>query len=289
MKMTNQNGKEIQVIEKNDLPEFMTTIDEAKARYNLLKKFVKFVMTENSDYGVIPGTDKPTLLKPGAEKLNNIYGFYSESEIIEKIEDWDKPFFNYIAKAILYNKRTGIKEAEGIGSCNSMESKFRYRWIFESELTQQQKDDKENLKTKVIFSKKKNRSFKLFRVLNDDLYSQVNTFQKMADKRAFVAATLKATRTSDMFTQDMEDIREFVSHDEPGEDNKKNEKDDIKSALKTINGLRETINMSKEDLAKIVKKQFNETDPFKLTMNQLEDLKDYLETELHNKFDESQK
>ncbi len=151
------NEEKTAIIEKKEYPEFIVSVEEAKIRYNMLKRFVKYVMKENSDYGIIPGTDKPTLLKPGAEKLNNIYGFYSESEIIEKTEEWDKPFFNYIAKAILYNKRTGIKESEGIGSCNSMESKYRYRWVFESELSEQQKDDEDNLKTKEIFSKKKNR------------------------------------------------------------------------------------------------------------------------------------
>src|SRR5688572_15251827 len=29
---------------------------------------------EGEDYGVIPGTKKPTLLKPGAEKICNVYG-----------------------------------------------------------------------------------------------------------------------------------------------------------------------------------------------------------------------
>ena len=275
-------NEEITITERKEYPEFITSIEEAKTRYNMLKRFVKYVMKEGSDYGVIPGTDKPTLLKPGAEKLDNIYGFYSESEIIDKIEDWDKPFFNYTSKVILYNKRTGMKEAEGIGSCNSMESKYRFRWIFESDLTDEQKQDKDNLKTKKFFSKKHNREFKTFRVPNDDIYTLVNTLQKMADKRAFVAATLKATRTSDMFTQDMEDIKEY----EPIVKESKKNGDDIKKALKTINELRETIGMEKKELAKIVEEQFKETDPFKLNMEQLEDLKDYLETELHKQFDE---
>ena len=33
------------------------------------------VMVKGQDYGVIPGTAKPTLLKPGAEKLAEYYGY----------------------------------------------------------------------------------------------------------------------------------------------------------------------------------------------------------------------
>jgi hypothetical protein len=241
-------------------------------------------MKEGSDYGVIPGTDKPTLLKPGAEKLNNIYGLYSEVEIIEKIEEWDKPFFNYIVKATIYSKRTGIKEAEGIGSCNSMESKYRYRWVFESEIPEEQKEGKDSLKSKIIHSNKKNRDYKMFRIANDDIFSLVNTFQKMASKRAYIDATLKATRTSEMFTQDLEDIKDYTPVPKEQDGGEK----DIKEMLKTINNLRETIGMEKEELAKIVKEKYKKTDPFKLTHAQLEDLAGYLEEELHKRIDDFQ-
>ncbi len=279
----NDENVSVQVVEKREMPEFMTSIEDAKNRYSLLKKFVKFVMKEGSDYGVIPGTDKPTLLKPGAEKLNNIYGFYSEVEIIEKIEEWDKPFFNYIVKATIYSKRTGVKEAEGIGSCNSMESKYRYRWVFESELTEEQKQDKESIKTKIIHSNKKNRDYKMFRIDNEDIYSLVNTFQKMASKRAYIDATLKATRTSEMFTQDLEDIKDYEPKTASKTEGKENE---IKDMLKGINNIRETLGMEKEELAKIVKEKFKKTDPFDLTKKQIEELGDILNEKLGEKIDD---
>ncbi len=43
-------------------------------------------------------------------------------------------------------------------------------------------------------------------IKNPDIADQTNTILKMAQKRAFVAATLIATNTSDYFTQDMEDF-----------------------------------------------------------------------------------
>ena len=45
----------------------------------------------------------------------------------------------------------------------------------------------------------------LYRIPNPDAADVVNTIQKMAQKRALVAATLIATSASEFFTQDMED------------------------------------------------------------------------------------
>ena len=47
------------------------TIEAAVERYNTVTEFVSRVLRRNVDYGVIPGTDKSTLLKPGAEKSNS--------------------------------------------------------------------------------------------------------------------------------------------------------------------------------------------------------------------------
>jgi hypothetical protein len=45
----------------------------------------------------------------------------------------------------------------------------------------------------------------LYRIPNPDVADAVNTVQKMAQKRALVAATLIATSASEFFTQDLED------------------------------------------------------------------------------------
>ena len=46
----------------------------------------------------------------------------------------------------------------------------------------------------------------LYRIPNPEVADLVNTIQKMAQKRAVVAATLIATSASEFFTQDVEDI-----------------------------------------------------------------------------------
>lgn len=159
--LSNDNNNENEIV-----PEFAVSIEQAKNRINMLRNFVKEMMAPNIDYGVIPNCNKPSLFKAGAEKLCDIFGFSKEVEILNRVEDWEKGLFHYEVKAILINKRTGLVEAEGIGSCNNRERKYR----------------------------------------NQDGYSIINTILKMAKKRALIDAVLSATRSSDIFTQDMEDI-----------------------------------------------------------------------------------
>jgi hypothetical protein len=106
------------------------------------------------------------LLKPGAEKLCDIFGFSKQLEVLNRIEDWYIGLFHYEIKIILINKKTGLVEAEGIGCCNSKEKKFR----------------------------------------NQDSFTIINTLLKMAKKRALIDAVLSATRSSGIFTQDIEDM-----------------------------------------------------------------------------------
>lgn len=116
---------------------FMPLLDMemAVARHNFMVEITKKLMVESTDYGVIPGTDKPTLLKPGAEKLCTLFGLSPEFILEEIIEDWSgkehggEPLFYYRYKARL--TKNGIIIGEGIGSCNSWESKYRYRWLSE--------------------------------------------------------------------------------------------------------------------------------------------------------------
>jgi len=148
-------------------PDFAVSLEEANRRSEMLKQFVREHMVEGEDYGVIPGASpKPTLFKPGAEKLNAIFGFAPVVEVTERAEDWDAGFVAYEIKVTLLNKRTGGVEAEGIGSCNSRERRYK----------------------------------------NQDAANVANTLLKMAKKRALIDATLSATRASGMFTQDLEDM-----------------------------------------------------------------------------------
>jgi hypothetical protein len=148
------------------LPDFAISIAQAKERIALLQNFVKEMMQPNIDYGLIPGCQKPSLYKSGAEKLCDVYGFSKQLEVTNRIEDWEHGIFAYEVKMILISKRTGQIEAEGIGSCNSRERKYK----------------------------------------NQDGFTLCNTILKMAKKRALIDAVLSATRSSGIFTQDVVDM-----------------------------------------------------------------------------------
>lgn len=201
-----ERASEVPVSVPQDLvPAFAISLADAKERIRQLQEFVASQMVKDVDYGVINGTERPALLKPGAEKLTMMYGFTVEMDVTQRVENWDKGFFHYEVQCTLRNKRNGIIEAMGFGSCNSMEARYRYRWVWPNEVPDSV--NKANLPKKK-FKGKKGQELVKYRMVNDDPYTLVNTFLKMAEKRAHVDAILKATRSSGLFTQDEDIIRD---------------------------------------------------------------------------------
>lgn len=187
------------------LPSKDVFIQSIKA-INEFQQLVHANMIAGSDFGVIPGTGgKPTLLKPGAEKIAKLLGLADSYEILDRQEDWTKGFFRYIVKCRLTSVSHGVVISEGMGECNSMESKYRWRWIGDRDLPAGTDI------SKLVSQTRKSRSggqWTVYRFENDDIYSQVNTILKMAKKRALVDAALSAGRLSEVFTQDVEDLAE---------------------------------------------------------------------------------
>ncbi|WP_203642909.1 exodeoxyribonuclease X C-terminal domain-containing protein [Levilactobacillus andaensis] len=85
-------------------------------------------LNSGQDFGVIPGTGKPTLLKPGAEKIQMLMGVTSEYEVTNKIEDYEKGFFAYTIRCTL--SKGGTKITEGLGSANTKEKRYRNQDVF---------------------------------------------------------------------------------------------------------------------------------------------------------------
>jgi hypothetical protein len=181
------------------------TADEARARLEELQRFVKSVMVEGVDFGVIPGTgDKPALYQPGAQKLCEIYGLSIDFEDRPGcVEDYEHGLFVYKKRCVLRSKRDGAFVAAGVGSCNSREEKYGARWVFEREVPPH--FDLSTLRSRERVSKKNGRPFVMYQIPNEKIYDQVNTLEKMACKRALVMAAIAATRSAGLFTQDVED------------------------------------------------------------------------------------
>jgi len=142
-------------------------------------------------------------LKPGAEKIAKLLNCYDDYEEIDSVERWDDkdPFFQYKFKCTFRDIATSLKISSGVGSCNSKEARYRYRWIPEWDLTEAQKAMKDEVPKKQRGKKK----YWFYRFENDDIFSIVNTIMKQASKRSLIAAALSAGRLSNIFSQDLED------------------------------------------------------------------------------------
>ena len=215
------------------------TVKQFSEREHMLRE-LKALLVENIDYGKIPGTgDKPVLLKPGAEKICAFFG-YSPHYTSEVIEDWDghiygEPLFYYKYTCTLSKDRTPV--GEGQGSCNSWETKYRYRTSKRvcpncgvPALIEGKQWTPSDPKQWVCFEKKGGCKAKFAiddarvtgqqtgQVKNPDFADTINTIQKMGQKRAMVAAVLSATGASQYFTQDIEDLAPEPSREEAPRD-----------------------------------------------------------------------
>lgn len=183
------------------LPAFPTKsqINEYKAFLDNYNSFVDKMLNEEVDYGIIPGVEKPSLFKPGAEKLEKLF-FYRHKKIqVEKIIEPD--FIKYSYRTEIYSK-AGELVATCEGTCNSHEKKYRWRVIPEWEAS-------EKIKATVEPEARKAKSGKVYnwyKVENTEVADLENTIMKMAQKRSYVGAILEATNSSGRFTQDVEDM-----------------------------------------------------------------------------------
>jgi hypothetical protein len=197
------------IIEASISPQEMNLkLAEMKTKMQLMQKFFKEVMIKDQDYGVIPGTEKPTLLKPGAEKLCELYGYASVVKQVEEEKNIETGFYRARVTVALVHRRTGAVIAEGVGEANTMESRYRYRWVPEWKLPAGV--DKNALYYEERTSKG-GKSYRMYRLENSDPWTLWNTVLKMAKKRGHIDATLSATRSSGIFTQDLEDMEEWVA------------------------------------------------------------------------------
>ncbi|QSQ14018.1 hypothetical protein [Myxococcus landrumensis] len=200
----------------------------------VLAEYVAKHMVKGQDFGVIPGTDKPTLLKPGAEKLTDLFRCTPKFSLVKEFskEDWEAGFFKYTFRCRLMQRDTEAVLAEGFGSANSRESRYRWRSAkrvcpecSKSDALNKSKppregyycwDKKGGCGAQFAANDKRITEQVLGRVENIDIADLDNTILKMAKKRALVDGAIALARCSDMFTQDVEDLMDMATEgDEP--------------------------------------------------------------------------
>lgn len=188
-----------------------------------INQVMKEIMEEGEHYGVIEGTDKPTLFKPGAEKLNRSFHFRPDYEELEVVVSNELVY--YRIRCTLTNYLNGVVIGTGIGSANSREEKWRYTNVATGDPVPKEywaaREKGDTAKMKEIMGedgapKKKGKAWFIARRMeNVNAYDKDNTICKMSQKRAMVAATLSACAASDIFTQDIEDWEVPPKDDKP--------------------------------------------------------------------------
>jgi len=170
----------------------------ALSRYREMMTFAKTILEEGVDYGPpFEGSKKKTLLQPGMDKLIAHARLRPKFTVLPtSVIDFETPFFNYEVRCELYFGDQCV--GEGIGSCNSYESKYRYRWVSERDLEGPQYS---HLRKEELVQKRVKWGV-LYRVENMDVADQSNTILKMASKRAKGHAVQTAFGLSSEFTHD---------------------------------------------------------------------------------------
>lgn len=202
-----------QITSITDLKPAMNAVERYGELYSTAKKLLKEGI--DRDYAKIPGTQKKTLLQAGAQKLNAAYGIYPEYEVLpSSIRDHETPFYHFDVLCRLYHQ--GVQLGSGIGSANSKESRYRYRWVKAEDIKNSPEFEHLNIKN---LKKRTNKWGTQFRVENDDIHDLVNTIVKIAKKRSYVDATLSTLGISGEFTQDMEEYQDSAPPPRPAPKN----------------------------------------------------------------------
>lgn len=188
----------LSIIDTVEIDNIANTMAKIQQMQNVVQKTLK----KGHDFGEVPGTSKPTLLKPGGEKICMLFGLNPEYEFLKTTEDYDKEFFSYNIRCTLF--RNGQPVAQGVGSCNSKEKK--YRFINVDEIPDNYIGQSEQITDKYGRVR--------YKINNPDICSLVNTILKMAKKRAFIDAVLQVASLSEVFTQDVEDMGDFIQQEQ---------------------------------------------------------------------------
>jgi len=205
-----------EIVVSNDVP--LSAI-EVKAQVNRIQQVMQAVMKKDQHYGVITGCgNKPTLLKSGAEKLAMTFKLRPVINNISDItiSDMGNGHRDYNVYCHILNCNSE-ELATGIGSCSTMESKYRYRNASDYEVTDEKipadaKERKAEYRKQGFGMKNVDGKWHWVKYLttekteNPDIADVYNTVLKMAKKRAFIDGILSATAASDIFTQDIEDM-----------------------------------------------------------------------------------
>lgn len=202
------------------------SIAQMNAQIEAIEEMRGAILKDGQHFGTIPGSgDRQVLFKAGAEKLAFRFRMAPRFKGEDNPRDLGNGHREYIITCELYSILTEAFLGAGVGSCSTMESKYRYRGQTFEETGEPVPNAYWDMKKKDFkaaqallggpgyAAKKIENSWLIVRQLgekveNPDIADVYNTVLKQAKKRAMVDAVLTATAASDLFTQDLEETAE---------------------------------------------------------------------------------
>jgi hypothetical protein len=148
------------------------SLKQVADRVNIVHQILEKVMLKGTHFGTVPGCgNRMVLLKPGADVLAMTFRLVPQFQVTKtELENGHREFDVTCSMCAADGSLLG----QGVGSCSTMEKKYRYR------------KDEDGKKTE-----------------NEDIADVYNTVLKVAKKRAHIDATLTVTGAGDLFTQDL--------------------------------------------------------------------------------------
>ncbi len=178
--------------------------EEVKAQVNAIQEVLRGVMKPDVHYGVIPGTKKPTLYKPGSEMLLTTFRISVDPEI-EDLSTDDEIRYRVHARGV--HMMTGTLVGVGLGEASTNEERYKWRAAAGPKEFAATPEDRRRIKYGWEWGQARGEKIETetqqIRTQPADL---ANTVLKMAKKRAQVDLCLTALAASDVFEQDLEDM-----------------------------------------------------------------------------------
>lgn len=176
----------------------MVSVDNLKVQVSHIQKVMKSLMKEDVHYGVIFGTKKPSLWKPGAELLQLTFGITTEVEMEDKSTPDDVA---YRVKATAIHRKNGVVLGTAYGEASSNEDKYKWKASICDEQFEQTPENRRRVK----FGKGKAGAIYKVKQIRTEPADIANTILKMAEKRAVIGITLRVTSASGVFDQSEHD------------------------------------------------------------------------------------
>jgi hypothetical protein len=202
--------------------EFTDKLNMLRIGRERVELIQKTLMKEGTDYGRVPGIDRPFLHLPGAEVMEKFYGYVAEQRTERLLGDGvTAPPFAYRTDTIVHlGDITGPVVAVVSATCNVWEDRYRYR-SEKPTCPECGRPDLIKRKNPPNMAGKwncpnwggKNGCNRVFepndpritsggKIENPDPWGLDETIIQMSQKRSYVAAIRRATGTSGLFTID---------------------------------------------------------------------------------------